>query len=246
MITKVRFFKMLAGVAVFIFLVSFSARRHACKPVAQISIDIDHSPNNRFVNDKLVRSLLDGGEMNVSSTPVGNLNVFDIEQLLNRNPFVKQSQVFSDVDGTLYVKISQKIPVMRINTGSEEYYLSDQLTKIPMSDLYSAQVILAGGPITKSDFLGLKELSDAVSADKLLKKHIIGVKKEGPNSFILFVNRGDYIIEFGKLEDFEEKFEKLKLFYDQYLDKAGLNYYSSINLKFKNQIVATKRINDEN
>ena len=78
-----------------------------------------------------------------------------------------------------------------------------------------------------------------------MKKHIIAVKKEEPNSFILLVNKGDYVIEFGELKNIESKFEKLKLFYDEYLGKVGLNYYERINLRFNNQIVATKRINDE-
>lgn len=244
--TKLKILKLFLGIAVFIFLVSFSAKRHACKPVADVLIMVDHSSENRFVNDELIRNLLDGKELRVSSTPLGNLNIRKIENTLNGSPFVKKSQVFKDVDGNLSVKINQKTPIMRVNTGVEEYYLSDQLTKIPLSNLYSAQVLLAGGPIEKSDFSGLKGLSEAISADKLLKKHIIAVKKVEPNSFNLFVNKGNYIIEFGELRDFDEKFEKLKLFYDQYLDKVGLDYYSKINLKYENQIVATKRKNDEN
>jgi len=244
--TKLKILKLFLGIAVFIFLVSFSAKRHACKPVEEIWIMVDHSSENRFVNDELIRNLLDSKELRVSSTPLGNLNIRKIENTLNGSPFVKESQVFKDVDGNLSVKINQKTPVMRVNTGVEEYYLSDQLTKIPLSNQYSAQVLLAGGDIKKSDFSGLKAMSEAISADKLLKKHIIAVKKVAPNSFNLFVNKGNYIIEFGELRDFDEKFEKLKLFYDQYLDKVGLNYYSKINLKYKNQIVATKRKNDEN
>lgn len=244
--TKLKILKLFLGISVFIFLVGFSAKRHACKPVADVLIEIDHSSENRFVNDELVRNLLDGKELRVSSTPLGNLNIRKIEKVLNGNPFVRKSQVFKDVDGNLSVKINQKKPIMRVNTNVEEYYLSDQLTKIPLSNLYSAQVLLAGGDIKESDFSGLKALSEAISADKLLKKHIIAVKKVEPNSFNLFVNKGNYIIEFGELRDFDEKFEKLKLFYDQYLDKVGLNYYSKINLKYRNQIVATKRKNDEN
>src|SRR5690606_571913 len=116
---------------------------------------------------------------------------------------------------------------------------------IPLSSLYSAEVMLVGGNIEESDFEGLKELIKFISADKLLKKHIIAVKKQQPNSFILLVNKGDYVIEFGELKDFDKKFEKLKLFYKQYLGKVGMNYYKTINLKFNNQIVATKRNSDE-
>lgn len=237
--------KALLGVVLFIFLVSFSAIRHACKPLTDIKISVDHESGKYFVNDSLVRKIVDGKQLNVTNVPLGNMDVAAVEHILNRNSFVEKSEVFQDIDGVMHIKIDQETPIARINTGDDEYYLSEQLTKIPLSNLYSAQVMLVGGAIEEEDFEGLKNLVKVVSADKLLKNHIIGVKKDGPNSFILLLNKGDYIIEFGSLNNFEKKFEKLKLFYDQYLGKVGLNYYEKINLKFNNQIVSTKRTNDE-
>jgi len=45
------------------------------------------------------------------------------------------------------------------------------------------------------------------------------------------------LILFGPMDEIEEKFKKLKLFYKEVLPKKGWNTYSSINLKYKNQIV---------
>jgi len=237
--------KTLMGIGIFIFLVSFSAKRHACKPLKEILITVDHESGKYFVNDSLVKKVINGKQLHVSSTPLGNMNVKEVERILDRNSFIRKSQVFQDVDGNMKIRINQETPVARINTGLDEFYLSEQLTKIPLSPLYSAEVVLVGGNIKEEDFKGLKELIKIISADKLLKKHIIAVKKEQPNSFILLVNKGNYVIEFGELKNFKEKFEKLKLFYAQYLGKVGLDYYEKINLKFNNQIVATKRYSDE-
>ncbi len=237
--------KTFLGAAVFIFLVSFSAKRHACKPLKDISVSVDHESGKYFVNDSLVKKVINGKQLHVSSTPLGNMDVKEVERILDRNSFIQKSQVYQDIDGNMKIKIDQETPVARINTGFDEFYLSEQLTKIPLSSLYSAEVILVGGNVTEEDFFGLKKLIKNISADKLLKKHIIAIKKEQPNSFILLVNKGNYIIEFGELKNFEEKFEKLKLFYAQYLGKVGLDYYEKINLKFNNQIVATKRYSDE-
>lgn len=237
--------KTLTGVAVFSFLVSFAAIRHACKPLKEIAIKVDHESGEYFVNDSLVKKVINGKQLHVNSTPLGNMNVKEIERILDRNSFIQKSQVFQDIDGNMKISIDQESPFARINTGSDEFYLSEQLTKIPLSPLHSAEVMMVGGNITEEDFRGLKELIQVISADKLLKKHIIAVKKEQPNSFILLVNKGDYVIEFGELKNFKEKFEKLKLFYSQYLGKVGLDYYEKINLKFNNQIVATKRYSDE-
>jgi hypothetical protein len=51
---------------------------------------------------------------------------------------------------------------------------------------------------------------------------------------------GNQKILFGSIENKDEKFEKLFLFYTKAMPKVGWDTYSIINLKFKNQIVATR------
>lgn len=242
---KLTILKAILGVVILAFLVSFSAQRHACKEIKDIKIKIDHESGTYFVNDSLVRILIDGNKLKVSEIPLGNIDISEVEETLNKSSFIKKSEVFQNINGEMLVNITQETPVARVITGEDEYYLTKELTKIPLSNLYSAEVMLVGGEIVEEDFEGLNELLKFIMADKLLKKHIIAVKKQQPNSFILLVNKGDYIIEFGELKNFDKKFEKLKLFYNQYLGKVGMNYYKTINLKFNNQIVATKRNSDE-
>lgn len=239
------YIKALLGVGIFIFLVSFSAQRHACRDLTAIHVQVDHSEGNYFINDSLVRLILDRDDLKVSSTPLGNLNIARIENEVDQNSFVKKSQVYKNTKGDLFIEIKQETPVARINTSKEEFYLTDEATKIPLSGLYSANVILVVGEVLDEDLQGLKTLIQYISDDKLLKKHIIGIKKERPDSFNLVVNWGGYIIEFGALNQIEEKMTKLKLFYDQFLNKVPYGYYEKISLKFNNQIVATKREENE-
>ncbi|MCR9250562.1 MAG: cell division protein FtsQ, partial [bacterium] len=48
------------------------------------------------------------------------------------------------------------------------------------------------------------------------------------------------IVEFGPIEDIDEKFKKLKIFYKKILPGKGWNYYETVSLKYKDQIVAKK------
>ena len=52
---------------------------------------------------------------------------------------------------------------------------------------------------------------------------------------------GNHRIMLGTLNEFEEKLANLKLFYEQAIPKVGWEKYSMINLKYKNQIVCTKK-----
>jgi cell division protein FtsQ len=52
---------------------------------------------------------------------------------------------------------------------------------------------------------------------------------------------GNHQILLGSLDDFEKKLKHLRLFYEQVIPKMGWEKYSVINLKYRNQIVCTKK-----
>lgn len=52
---------------------------------------------------------------------------------------------------------------------------------------------------------------------------------------------GEHIVFLGKIDNFEEKLAKLKLFYEKALNQVGWNKYSRISLEFNNQIICTKK-----
>ena len=83
---------------------------------------------------------------------------------------------------------------------------------------------------------------DVKKVEDLLKTHIIAIQKVGQRSYNLIVNTGNYYIELGTLNNFEQKIHNLKLFYSQYIDFIGTEDYEKLSLKFVNQVVATKRI----
>jgi cell division protein FtsQ len=58
---------------------------------------------------------------------------------------------------------------------------------------------------------------------------------------ILIPRVGDQEIEIGRLEDYPSKLAKLKEFYKKGLNKIGWGDYKRISIKFKNQVVCTRK-----
>ena len=56
---------------------------------------------------------------------------------------------------------------------------------------------------------------------------------------------GNNIIEFGDASNAAEKLNKIKLFYKNVMMKAGWNYYSVIDVQYKDQIVAKRKGADD-
>ena len=132
-----------------------------------------------------------------------------------------------------------------------------------LSDKYTANVLLANGAIYESYARHytrpVNELVNGVPSTKMLGKLYAMAKYINANKFWnaqvrqIYINKdkemelvpmvGDQKIIFGDTTDMNEKFNKLHTFYLQGLNVTGWwNKYSTINLKFKNQIVCTKKI----
>ncbi len=224
----------------FLVLSGFMIRRNQERAVVKVYSKNSSKEGSDFINDSIVRLMITK-KMKLDSVKIKDVKVDSIEGWLSQNPFVKKADVYKTPKGELVTEVVQKKPVVRIKDRVSEYYLTDEYDKIPLSEVYTINALLVEGKIDSVDYKPLVDLVLFINGDNLLKKNITGIQKERKNSFILKINKGDFDIGFGNLENFEEKFTKLKLFYEQYLSKMGLNQYKRINLQYKNQIVAEKK-----
>lgn len=238
--TKLKVFKVFLGLVLLGVLVGFSVQRNACRKVKAFNINIEHQNNNYFLNDSVVKDILDDPKQPILKTPIGNLDLFELERKINESPYIDTAELSKDLYGNLNLAIKQKEPVARVNTERDEFYITKDGKRMPLSNVYSAPVLMVAGNVKENEYQGLSEMVQFINEDNLLKNHIIGIQKVGQRSFNLIANNGNYIIELGTLNNFERKLNNLKLFYNQFLDIEELNIYKEISIKFVNQVVATK------
>jgi len=84
-------------------------------------------------------------------------------------------------------------------------------------------------------------LAKFVDQSEFWKAQLVQIYVNEDNEIELIPRVGSHRILIGDVENLEEKFNKLMLFYEKGLSKTGWNEYSIINLKFKDQVVCTKR-----
>ncbi|TDM00535.1 MAG: hypothetical protein C4K58_04855 [Flavobacteriaceae bacterium] len=209
----------------------------------ELKINLKNQGESYFVSQEIVQDILQKNHPDLFQSKTKDLDLRSIENTLDSGEQIKKAEVYLDKKGSLCADITQQVATARIKTSRNQYYLNPENETFGLSKNYSADVILVSGEIKPEDLKPLNELISFINEDNLLRKHIIGIEKTSPESFNLMVNLGAYIIVFGKLEDFEKKFEKLKLFYAQYLGQTGMSYYKKLDLTFDNQIVATKTEN---
>ena len=199
--------------------------------------NIQFSSNNFINNDSIKINLLDNYK-SLDSLNADIETVYEIEQIISRIPFVKKANVYMTVNSEINIRVQEKKPVL--NLYNSDYLLSENGQLIPKIDSLNIDLISFFGEIDPTIYTNLSNLSKMIIKDDFLKDHIKYIYSDSL-SFYLSVNRFDYNIELGSLENISEKLNNYKVFIASIMDDEILNEYSHLNLKFNKQVIAQKK-----
>ena len=199
--------------------------------------NIQFSSNNFINNDSIKINLLDNYK-SLDSLNADIETVYEIEQIITRIPFVKKANVYMTVNSELNIQVQEKKPVL--NLYNSDYLLSENGQLIPKIDSLNIDLISFFGEIDPTIYTNLSNLSKMIIKDDFLKDHIKYIYSDSL-SFYLSVNRFNYNIELGSLENISEKLNNYKVFIASIMDDEILNKYSHLNLKFNKQVIAQKK-----
>ncbi len=221
-------------------LYSFSNQRNTIRKLTKIDIEfIDE--NSPFITLDAVNKLLIQNFDSLTSIDKETLVLNKMEARLLENPMIKNAEVYLTIDGVVGAKIEQRKPIARV-TGSQDFYLDDEGKKMPLSEVHSARVPLVTGQ-TITENKELSELLLKIDMDEYMKKNVIGLNVTGDGSVTMNLRKRDFLVDFGKPIRIEKKFQKLKAF-NKRINQDSLQFmYSSVNLSFKDQVIATKKKN---
>ncbi len=244
-------------------VVGFAEIEHYNQPCTNVAISIDYGAADMLITKKEIDSILVRTSGMVKGKPLGYINTATIESAIRKQSYVAQVKVYESIEGTLFISIRQREPLLRIiNRKYESYYLDESGSLLPVSPHFSARVLVANGVIDYSyiknpnyrvnilavtdsvyyDSLmtNLYKLTMFITHDKFLKAQIDQVYVTEGGEFELIPRIGNHVILLGKAVDLDDKFRKLFAFYKLGLNKIGWNKYNIINIKYKNQVVCSK------
>lgn len=217
---------------------SFSAKKNNQLNIRDLQIEFEEG-NNNFLTFDIVNKLLIQKTDSIQNKAKSVIDLYDLENEVLTNPYVEESSVFLTVDGVLKTTVKQRNPIARVINKNESFYIDKNGVKIPLSNLYSARVVLVSNVKNDEDVKEILPLIRKIKEDNFLSKEIVGIKKMAKN-YSFAVRSGDYKIDFGTLQNMDIKFKKIKAFYKKALLDETIHNYKRINVKYHNQVVCTK------
>ena len=211
-------------------------------------------PGNQFFIERAeIDEILNSKNGFLIGRRLDGINIQNLENRLKANPFIEYAKVYLDMDGILHADVRQRVPILRVfNIIGQDFYIDQNGLKIPLSDHFTSKVLVANGAILESfdgkvDTLkntltkDLFKMAKFINADSLWSEQVVQIFVTDNKDMELVPRVGNQKIIFGNADGMEDKFRNLLLFYKKALPKVGWDAYSSINLKFNDQIVCVKR-----
>lgn len=242
----------LAFLLILIAIIVFSDNLYKNQRCKNVAISIETNTDGKFITKTEIINLLnEKGKSPILGTKFNKLNFAQIEQKVMANKLIMSCQISRTLGGDLLVKIVQKNPIARVistNTSSESfngYYLDENGGLFPLSQNYTKRVMLISGEYLKgkrnlksNKDKGIIDFIKQVNKSPFWSANITQIVLENDQNTIIYPLIGDYSVEYGipKLEDFDEKMNKLKLFYKKIEPQKQANY-KMVSLKFSDQIV---------
>lgn len=233
---------------------SFANKQYKGIVCSKIVVNIEPKNELAFIDREIVLKTMspDGNEKKILGKSIEALNLPELETKLEANNFIRDAEVYSDMNGEIHIRIDQREPILRIfNTHGESYYIDKRGGKMPVSELFTARVPIANGNIferyNKSDSIEsfvLRELftiASFIEQDAFWKAEIEQIFVTVENELVLVPKIGSHTILFGTTQEMSIKFSKLMTFYQEALSRVGWDKYGRIDLRFKNQVVARKK-----
>ena len=222
-----------------VFLYAFTNAKNADRIIDEPNVIFIGSDNLFLTHDNVSKLLI----LNQDGLKNKNKEIIDLNQLefaLNSNPMVKNAEVFMSIDGELSAQVEQKRPMARVHTNAS-YYIDDMGSFMPLSTNYSARVPLVTGVVYKNKLQKVYQIAKAIDEDLFLKQHVIEIHQDKNQDIQLKLRMFDFNVQFGDLKNLNKKINNFKAFYQKAIKDKTIHTYRSVNLRFDNQVICTKK-----
>lgn len=217
------------------------ADRHVCTGVV---IDID---GTRSAADSLaaasLRAELSKYPKKISGSRLNTINTLEIEKYLSRFNNFETVDCILTPEGKLRVTAVPMIPEIRVfEPDGKSYYINKDGKRIKADAKFFVDVPIVLGDFSKN--MKPTELLPVVrfiKGDPQLRDIVSSVKADGRENILLIPRIGGHVINIGDTTRLAEKRQGILTAYMSILPRRGWETYDTISVKFRNQVVCTRR-----
>ena len=208
-----------------------------------IVINIDKNSPTKFVTKEGVAQKLGKTADKIKHTPIAELNIEKLERQLSQDNSFENVECYITSDNKLQIDIVPMIPEIRVfSPDGKSYYINKDGKRIDTGNEFFMDVpVVTGNFDQKFPAKNILPVTRHIAADDYLKNLITMIEVKSATNILLYPCIKGQVINIGDTTELTKKFDNLTLFYRKVMNLKGWETYDTISVKFRNQIVATRR-----
>lgn len=249
-------------VAMAVLMLGYGARKQKETVCGEVEVNIERRQYDIYLQNRDIDRWLAAHGINIPGKKAAQMDACAVENVLLQNPYISSAEVFVTQDGICRLWVDQRNPFLKVvSVDGQMYQIDRKGVQMPVNVDYAVRLRVASGyiPFAPQYGLNVTEIADTLPESVLKRLYDINAFLEANSLWdamfeqIYVTYQGEYelvpkvggqTVKLGKIEDMDDlagKMKRLELFYRKCSVNGFLERYSVLNLKYRNQIVATRR-----
>lgn len=176
--------------------------------------------------------------------PVGEylhrINLQHMENIIRQHPMVRTAECYTAEDGTARIRVTQRVPLLKVVTADEAYYIDTDRRKMPLQSSIHDTVPVAMGKVGfEMASTVLADFAEWVQEDDYWRAHIEAIDVRLPRQVCIKQNGKQEDLMIGDLMGYAGKLEKAEVFYRRTASMEKPRY-RTLDLRYRGQVVARR------
>lgn len=212
-------------------------REERCKELVCKIVDKDE---RLYVSEQELFTLL----KQHNAYPVGEylhrINLQHMENIIRQHPMVRTAECYTAEDGTARIRVTQRVPLLKVVTADEAYYIDTDRRKMPLRSSIHDTVPVAMGKVGfEMASTVLADFAEWVQEDDYWRARIEAIDVRLPKQVCIKQNGKQEDLMIGDLMGYAGKLEKAEVFYRRTASMEKPRY-RTLDLRYRGQVVARR------
>lgn len=220
-------------------VVSGYMARPAEKECHSLRYVIEDRDARAYLTEVELTQLLHAKELYPVNRVIAPTTLHRIEKTIAQHPMVRTAQCYITPRGEMRIRITQRVPLLRVQTPIEVYYIdSDRRVMEARESVKDRVPVVTGNVGVTMASHALADFAQWLQADTYWRTRIHHVHVQNPQLVYVYL-RGDNQprVVLGALRGYESKLNKLRVFLENGLEATKDKQYREIDLRFKGQVI---------
>lgn len=212
-----------------------------CAGLEGDKVSVKDSHHTGFVTAAEITAEVNSRLGNLTKRRLSDINLDSLQLWLSSLDKIESATAMRLTDNRLRIEVVPMVPVARVwPANAPSYYVNRDGKTILATSRYRIDVPHVAGQYSPTALL---PLLDYLRTDKDADRLFTMISAVDTTNIILIPAIRGHVVNLGDAQNVSDKIARLKRFYAEVLPIKGWEHYDTISLKWKNQIVATRRHN---